>query len=413
MLSPSEMQGDTAPLVVPCKRKDHAEDAPNGEKDGATSSTLGSADTSSATAAVVTPGMLTAKVTWRGKHIPLYLQHPHTLCIADVKRKLELETAVPMARQKLLGLVPGRLPGDTTLLRDILPVLQLQHPTQPHDMHIAFMMMGTPDAELLRDKLHDEEMGVVDDFEWDDHADSKTTIKTPQELAWEAEELVRDLHQVDLLKARMDSAPLHIMNAPRPGRNLLVLDLDYTLFDCKSKHATHFTQLIRPGTHEFLAAVYTHYDLVIWSQTSWRWLEAKITEMGLLDGLDIRSYQLCCVVDKTWMPQVRRIRRSGEQARKQHVKPLQVLWHAFGGRFHPGNTVHVDDLARNFVLNLQSGLRISAYKNGPATWAHDRELLPLTRYLLDIAEHVPDFRVLDHKVAFRLGLGSVQLCSPM
>ena len=68
---------------------------------------------------------------------------------------------------------------------------------------------------------------------------------------------------------------------PLRGKKLLVLDLDYTLFDCKSP-ASHISLLARPGLHEFLTAMYQEYELVIWSQTSWRYLEAKITELGML-----------------------------------------------------------------------------------------------------------------------------------
>jgi TFIIF-interacting CTD phosphatase-like protein len=31
----------------------------------------------------------------------------------------------------------------------------------------------------------------------------------------------------------------------------------------------------RPGLDAFLASVSKHYDLCIWSQTSWRWLEVR------------------------------------------------------------------------------------------------------------------------------------------
>ncbi|KAJ1480510.1 hypothetical protein T484DRAFT_1810442, partial [Baffinella frigidus] len=32
--------------------------------------------------------------------------------------------------------------------------------------------------------------------------------------------------------------------------------------------------------------------------------------------------------------------------------------------YNESNTVHVDDLSRNFALNPQQGLKISAYKEG-------------------------------------------------
>jgi ubiquitin-like domain-containing CTD phosphatase 1 len=72
---------------------------------------------------------------------------------------------------------------------------------------------------------------------------------------------------------------INMIHQPRAGKKLLVLDLDYTLFDMKSS-AANFEQLKRPFTDMFLRAMYQYYDIVIWSQTSWKWLEIKLTELG-------------------------------------------------------------------------------------------------------------------------------------
>jgi hypothetical protein len=53
-------------------------------------------------------------------------------------------------------------------------------------------------------------------------------------------------------------------------------------------------------------------------------------------------------------------------------------------------------LQRNFALNPQSGLRISAYKNSHETRRTDRELPHLAEYLVHIAQTHADFNKVDH-----------------
>ena len=49
--------------------------------------------------------------------------------------------------------------------------------------------------------------------------------------------------------------------------------------------------------------------------------------------------------------------KKGKQ-RKHQVKPLKLIWEKFQGRFSPENTIHIDDLGRNFAMNPSSGLKI-------------------------------------------------------
>lgn len=84
-----------------------------------------------------------------------------------------------------------------------------------------------------------------------------------------------------LLELTTQKTSITLINHPRPGKKLLVLDLDYTLFDCKGI-AENVMELARPGLHEFLTLMYQDYDMVVWSQTSWKWLEMKITSLGML-----------------------------------------------------------------------------------------------------------------------------------
>ena len=54
--------------------------------------------------------------------------------------------------------------------------------------------------------------------------------------------------------------------------------------------------------------------------------------------------------------------------RQQYVKPLEVIWAKCASLgWGPHNTVHVDDLERNFELNKQSGVLISPFHLKPFT----------------------------------------------
>lgn len=46
-----------------------------------------------------------------------------------------------------------------------------------------------------------------------------------------------------------------MLNDPRPGKKLLVLDIDYTLFDHRSV-AESGIELMRPYLHDFLESAY-------------------------------------------------------------------------------------------------------------------------------------------------------------
>ena len=139
----------------------------------------------------------------------------------------------------------------------------------------------------------------------------------------------------------------------------------------------------------FLAALYPLYELVVWSQTSWRWLEMKLTELGMLTH---PRYKILFVLDKSTMLKVSASHDGA--ARVHHVKALDLIWHKLP-HYSAHNTVHVDDLGRNFAMNPQSGLRIKAYKHSAVSRATDRELLYLKEYLALIAA-VSDFTTLDH-----------------
>lgn len=71
---------------------------------------------------------------------------------------------------------------------------------------------------------------------------------------------------------------------------------------------------------------YEHYDIVIWSQTHWRWLESKLVELGIVGGE--YNYKISFVLDRLPMFPVFTFRSSGLM-QKHEVKPLQYIWTQF------------------------------------------------------------------------------------
>lgn len=61
-------------------------------------------------------------------------------------------------------------------------------------------------------------------------------------------------------------------------------------------------ELARPHLHELLEAVYPHYDLVIWSATSMKWIEVKMRELGVSTHA---SYKIALFLDHQSMVTVR------------------------------------------------------------------------------------------------------------
>jgi ubiquitin-like domain-containing CTD phosphatase 1 len=191
------------------------------------------------------------------------------------------------------------------------------------------------------------------------------------------------------------------MNEPRENKPLLVLDLDHTLLDFSSKTLQRDVEsrgssrsaaeaMKRPHMDSFLTMAYLHYDLVVWSQTSWRWLETKLIELGMVSN---PGYKFCFVLDKTSMFAITSTKRDGSSYKHQ-VKPLQLIWSKYP-RWGSHNTCHLDDLSRNFALNLKSGLKVSAYYRKKSKGRRDAELLGLQGYLERLAQSGLSFDKVD------------------
>lgn len=314
---------------------------------------------------------LELRVKWGGATYAVELSPQSTL--ADLKILLFHLTEVLPKRQKVLGLpsVSGRMPDDAQILAEL--------PLRPEQQ---LMLIGSREADISA--INSARLGlatVINDLDYDYDVDD---ITDPVALRMKPQNQRR-------LERRIQSTEITIINPPRDGKKLLVLDLDYTLLDCRST-ASNFRDLARPGLHQFLASVYRFYDIVVWSQTSWRWLEAKLTELSMLSS---ENFKLTFVLDRTSMFQIT-AKKHGQDFTHE-VKALEIIWRKFPDRWSATNTVHIDDLSRNFALNPQSGLKISAFKNAPISRMHDRELYKLDAYLSRIALMEPDFTKLKHK----------------
>lgn len=177
------------------------------------------------------------------------------------------------------------------------------------------------------------------------------------------------------------------MNPSRDGKKLLVLDIDYTLFDHRSA-AESGHELMRPFLHEFLTAAYEHYDIVIWSATSMKWI---IEKMKLLGVQNHENYKIAFYLDSNAMITVHCPKRGVVE-----VKPLGVVWGKFS-QYTSKNTIMFDDIRRNFLMNPKSGLRIKPFSQAHLNRGTDTELLKLSTYLKNIAENCEDFNSLNHK----------------
>ena len=161
---------------------------------------------------------------------------------------------------------------------------------------------------------------------------------------------------------------LGLWEEPRPGKALLVLDLDYTLADF-----TPFTQpdgtfdledpeaIKRPYVESFLAAAYRDWDLCVWSRTSPEALETKLDLLGWLDHPD---FCWTLVLDRTHMIEVSVGARGAPSAISSPVKPLRLIWDSCEteGAYGPANTLHVDDTPLNFLLNPRNGVTCSVWE---------------------------------------------------
>ncbi|EPQ28665.1 uncharacterized protein PFL1_03968 [Pseudozyma flocculosa PF-1] len=322
-------------------------------------------------------------------------------CVADLKAILYSLTDVPPASQKLLGITRGKPPSDDTLVGSIpfapsaLKPRPQNAPGQPQEpagpaatdkVQVSFMLLGTPEADRFQDPsgtikfAEDLEDRLAGDI---DYAQQQEAVKT----AVPPDQDPKNLRKLEKVIARFSN--FSVMNEPRAGKRLLVLDLDYTIADTKRllDPASPASVAARPGLHDFLAAAYRDYDICVWSQTSWRWLEVKLIELGMI-GHD--QFNISFVLDRTPMFSI-----TAPGGKKHEVKPLELIWRRWPDLYGPHNTIHVDDLSRNGAINPKNICKIRAYKDAPR---FDTELQAVLKLLRQLAHpSITDFRDVDLK----------------
>ncbi|KAK4323488.1 hypothetical protein Pmani_005803 [Petrolisthes manimaculis] len=298
-------------------------------------------------------------VKWNGKEYEIEVDED-MMTVRDFKETIERQTGVKPPRQKLLNLkLKGKTPDDDVKMG----ALNLRSGAK-------IMMMGSLESSVEEAQRVPEDLPmVINDL---DIEEEEVAIENRAEY----------LHKV---QKRVKEYEVKLLNDMRPGKKLLVLDIDYTLFDHRSTAETG-AELMRPFLHEFLTSAYRNYDIVIWSATSMKWIEEKMKLLGVSSHPD---YKIAFYLDSLAM-----ITIETQKYGVIEVKPLGVIWGKYE-HYTQQNTIMFDDLRRNFLMNPQNGLKIRAFRQAHQNRSRDRELARLAIYLEDIAS-LEDISSLNH-----------------
>ncbi|KAJ7946593.1 Ubiquitin-like domain-containing CTD phosphatase [Quillaja saponaria] len=296
-------------------------------------------------------------VKWSGKEYTVRVCGDDT--VGELKRRIcELTNVLPIRQKLLYPKVGSKLADDSNFLSQL-----------PLKSSLKMTMIGTTEDDIIIDQVDMPE--IVDDFEigQEEAVDIKDKEVNKQKL-----------------RRRISQFKIELQNPCRAGKKLLVLDIDYTLFDHRST-AENPLELMRPYLHEFLTSVYSEYDIMIWSATSMKWIDLKMRQLGVLDN---PNYKVTALLDHLAMITVQSTSRGVFDC-----KPLGLIWAQLPEFYNSKNTIMFDDLRRNFVMNPQNGLTIKPFRTAHSNRDSDQELVKLTQYLLAIAE-LDDFTTLNH-----------------
>lgn len=294
------------------------------------------------------------QIKWRGLLIRFDNVDTTDATIGQLKLAIEEKTGIAPCDQKLIGL--GVKLTNTTAEDGNVKLCDAKY--KEKNGIVGVTLMGTPQLELIEQRAKElDALGVQNKLVFND---LDLDNISPATRAW------RKLQEFST------NVDIQFLNPPRPGKKLLILDLDHTLlhFDSRDDGLSRSSSaasplgpfaaqnrstkrptaaMKRPYMDYFLSCVYAHYDIAIWSQTHWKWIEIKLTELGMIPN---PHYRICFVLDKTSM---------FKMPPTGYVKPIYIVWSKFGNLWNKTNTLHVDDLDRNFILNKSSGVLVTPF----------------------------------------------------
>lgn len=298
-------------------------------------------------------------VKWSGKEFCINIFETDT--VLTLKERIYEETGVRPDRQKLLNL---KFKGKPAQDENTIGMLGIKK-------GFKLMLMGSREEDIAEVSQAPENLpDVINDLDIEE-----------EEVEIEKAEVY-----LSKIQKRIDNYNVLELNPLREGKKLLVLDIDYTLFDHRSV-AESGIELMRPFLHEFLTRAYKDYDIVIWSATSMKWINEKMKLLGVTNNA---NYKIAFHLDSLAMISVHTPKYGVVD-----VKPLGMIWGKYK-QFSSKNTIMFDDIRRNFIMNPQSGLRIRPFKQAHLNRLKDRELLKLSDYLELIAK-LDDFQALNHR----------------
>lgn len=242
---------------------------------------------------------LTLVIKWSGKEYEVSEVRENDT-VGRLKTAIFGATGVRPERQKLLNLRhKGRMPDDDVRLS----ALRLRPGTK-------LMLMGSLEEDIAEANAPPKDAPtVVNDLDVDIEDD---------EVAIENQEVY-----LEKVARRVRDYKINVLNEPRPHKKLLVLDIDYTLFDHRSAAETGL-ELMRPYLHEFLTTAYNHYDIVIWSATGMKWIEEKMKLLGVSTH---QAYKIMFYLDSLAMISVHTPKYGVVEVSHRHTwpPPLQTL----------------------------------------------------------------------------------------